>query len=94
MNFLKAALIIVVCAGAIAWIGNAVVSQVGDASLGRGERTLASAHDESHHHHQHHHGNGADRGLSELLKSTLLFSGVAAAVIIPSVIVHRKKRLR
>jgi hypothetical protein len=92
MNFLKGALIIVVCAGAIAWIGNAVVSQVGYASPGRSERAMASDHDESHHHH--HHGNGADRGMSELFGSTLVFSGVAAAVIIPSVIVQRKKRLR
>jgi hypothetical protein len=92
MNFLKAALIIVVCAGAIAWIGNAVVSQVDSASPGRSERAMASAHDESHHHHRH--GNGADRGLSELLGSTLVFSGVAAAVIIPSVIIQRQKRLR
>jgi hypothetical protein len=83
-----------VCAGAIAWIGNVVVSQVGYASPGRGERAMASAHDASHHHHHHHHGNGADRGMSELFGSTLLFSGVAAAVIIPTVIVQRKKRLR
>lgn len=92
MNTVRALLIIVVCAGAIAWIGNTLVSQGGQSLTGRGARAMAFSHDESHHHR--HHGDGANRGMNELLGSTLLFGGVAAAVVIPSVLVRRKKNMR
>jgi hypothetical protein len=91
MNVVRAVVMIVVCAGAIAWIGNGLVSQSGQAMSGRGERTMAFDHDESH--HRRHHGSGVDRGMNELFGSTLLFSGVAAAVIVPSVLIQRKKRM-
>lgn len=90
MKALQAVVIIVVCAVAIAWIGDMVVSQRGQPAVGLGERAIPFAHDESHHHR--HHGGGAERAVNELLESSVLFAGVAAAVVIPSVIISRKKR--
>lgn len=90
MKALQAVVMIVMCAVAIAWIGDMVVSQRQQLALGRDQQAMPFAHDEAHHHR--HHGGGADRGVNELLESSVLFAGVAAAVIIPSVIVSRKKR--
>lgn len=92
MNLLRAIVIILICAGAVAWLGNITVSQIAQLPSNRNERAMPFAHDESHHHE--HHGRGANRGMNELLGSTLLFSGVVAAVVVPSVFMRRKKRLR
>jgi hypothetical protein len=92
MKTLRAVFIIVICAVAIAWVGNSLVSLNTQASSNRGVRAMSSAHDESHHHR--HHGTRANRGIDELLGSSVLFGSVAAAVIIPSVIVGHKKRAR
>jgi hypothetical protein len=92
MKTLRAVFIIVICAVAIAWIGNSLVSLNAQSSSNRGVRAMSSAHDESHHHR--HHGPGAHRGMDELLGSSVLFGGIAAAVIVPSVIVGHKKRSR
>jgi hypothetical protein len=91
-NTLRALVIILLCAGAIAWLGNIAVSQSAQLPSGRNQQAMAFSHDESHHHE--HHGRGANRGMNELLGSTLLFSGVVAAVVVPSVLVQRRKRLR
>ena len=88
MKALQAIVIIVACAVAIAWIGDTIVSQRVQPAFGRGEHAMPFAHDEEH--HRRHHGGGANRGVSELLESSVLFLGIAAAVVIPSVLVRRK----
>lgn len=92
MKTVQAIVIIVVCAVVVAWIGDIVVAQRLQPAFGRGEQAMPFAHDEGH--HRRHHGGGADRGISELVGSSVLFVGVAAAVVIPSVIVNRRRRLQ
>lgn len=90
MKAVQAIVMIVVCAVAVAWIGDIAVSQRLLSADRQGVHAMPFAHDEAH--HRRHHGADDNRGINELLGSSMLFVGVAAAVVIPSILIGRRSQ--
>ncbi len=90
MKSVRAVLMVLLCAIAVVWVGNLLVAQQAQFGSMRNERAMPFAHDEDH--HRHHREGGADRGMGELVGSSVVFAGVVAVVVVPSVLRTRKKR--
>lgn len=93
MKTLRAVIIVLVCAVVVSWLANQVVTLRAQSMPSSGQLTMRFAHDNDHHReHGEHHGRDGSHGASAILGSTALFGGVAAAVIIPSVLLTRRRR--
>lgn len=84
----------VVCAIAVAWIGNVIVSNITLFMPTHDEIAVPFVSNNGHHHGHRHHRTCGEQGIGELVGARLLFGAVSIAVVIHSIILKRSRHIK